>query len=369
MVGVLVRRLPQRYHRAGPGAMPEGEAMLAERMLMGLLIGGVAVGCGVVLYPFWSALLWAAILAYASWPVFLAVRRTLRLGDAASAAVMVLGAALVIALPLALAVPRSAADVEALRGEMDSLLREGLPPAPGWLFEVPLLGGMLHDYWASWAADISGMVRFFAPYFGSIAQSGLELLLAIAGGVLNIVAALFIAYFFWWGGEAMAGGLTRLLARVAGDRAGRLLLVTTLTVRGVVYGILGTAIVQGVLTAFGLWLVGIPRAALLGAVAAALAVLPVGAPVVWIPAGIWLLATGHTARGVFLLVYGVGVVSGADSVLRPYFISRGAKLPFLLTMLGVLGGALAFGLLGVFLGPVLLGLGFSLMREFVEAEA
>jgi predicted PurR-regulated permease PerM len=338
-------------------------------MLMGLLIGGVAVGSAVVLYPFWSAMLWAAILAYSSWPMFLAIRRTLRLGSGWAAMVMVLCSALVIVVPLAFAVPRSASDVERLRGEVELLLQQGLPPAPAWLFDVPVLGAALHDYWAAWAADISAMERFFQPYFGMIAQSGLSLLLAIAGGVLNIIAALFIAYFFWWGGERMAASMEQVLRRIAGERANRLIRITTLTVRGVVYGILGTAIVQGFLTAFGLWLVSVPRPALLGAVAAALAVLPVGAPLVWIPAGIWLLGTGHTAKGVFLLVYGVGVVSGADSILRPYFISRGAKLPFLLTMLGVLGGALAFGLLGVFLGPVLLGLGYSLVAEFAGEVA
>ena len=137
--------------------------------------------------------------------------------------------------------------------------------------------------------------------------------------------------------------------------------------RGVVYGILGTAIVQGMLTAFGLWIAGVPRPVLLGAVAGFLAVLPIGAPLVWIPAAIWLLSTGHVARGIFLGVYGVVAVSGADHLIRPWFISRGAQLPFLLTVLGVLGGALAFGLLGIFLGPVLLGIGFTLVNEWAVA--
>lgn len=341
-----------------------GRGRLAERVLLGLLIGGVALGGAVVLYPFWSAMLWAAILVYATWPIFIAVRRALHLGKAVGALFMVLSAVLLIAVPLALAVPRSASDVEGLQIEVERLLQDGLPLAPDWLLEIPIIGGALHEYWMSWAIDLSVMERFFKPYFGSIAQSGLSLLLAIAGGVLNIFAALFIAYFFWCGGEDIAVVLVQVLQRIAGDRAGRLIRVTTLTVRGVVYGIIGTAIVQGFLTAFGLWLVGVPRPALLGAVAAALAVLPVGAPLVWLPAAIWLLSTDHTARGAFLLVYGVVVVSGTDSILRPYFIARGAKLPFLLTMLGVLGGALAFGLLGVFLGPVLLGVGFSLIAEF-----
>jgi Nod factor-specific ABC transporter NodJ protein len=139
----------------------------------------------------------------------------------------------------------------------------------------------------------------------------------------------------------------------------------------VVYGILGTALVQGLLTALGLWASGVPRPLLLGVIAGGLSVLPIGAPVVWIPAALWLLSRDHTAWGVFLLVYGTVAISGSDSVIRPFFIARGARLPFLLTMLGVLGGALAFGLLGVFVGPVLLGVGitFSSMALVFNALA
>ncbi len=98
--------------------------------------------------------------------------------------------------------------------------------------------------------------------------------------------------------------------------------------------------------------------------AGGLSVLPIGAPTVWIPAALWLLAHGHSGWGIFLFAYGTVAVSGADSIIRPFFIARGAQLPFLLTMLGVLGGALAFGLLGIFVGPVLLGVGFSLVSEW-----
>ena len=149
-------------------------------------------------------------------------------------------------------------------------------------------------------------------------------------------------------------------------QADRLIMVTGATVRGVVYGILGTAVVQGILTAVGLWISGVPRPVLLGSIAGLLAVLPIGAPLVWIPASIWLLGSGHLGWGIFLAIYGVGAISGSDSLIRPWFIARGAQLPFLLTVLGVLGGALAFGLLGIFLGPVLLGIGYTLVNEWAR---
>ena len=222
----------------------------------------------------------------------------------------------------------------------------------------------MSELWNSWAADLGVMAAFFRPYFGMIAENGLSLLLGIAGGVLQFMLALFIGFFFWVYGDQLAVQLTALMRRIAGDYADRLITVTGQVVRGTVYGILGTAIVQGILTSFGLWLAGVPRAVLLGSVAGFLSVLPIGAPLIWIPSALWLLSQGHTGWGIFLAVYGVVAVSGADSVIRPFFISRGAQLPFLLTLLGVLGGALAFGLLGIFLGPVLLGVGFTLVVEF-----
>jgi predicted PurR-regulated permease PerM len=244
---------------------------------------------------------------------------------------------------------------------------EGGPPT--WLADLPVIGRSAADLWVLWAADVKAMFGTIGPYLAMAAEAGLSLLFGIANGVVGGVFALFIAFFFYVHGETIAARLRALLHRIAGSRADRLIEVTGQTVRGTVYGILGTAIVQGILTAIGLMLSGVPRPVMLGGVAGFLAVFPIGAPLVWIPASIWLMGEGHIAWGVFLGLYGVIAVSGADSVIRPWFIARGAQLPFILTALGVIGGALAFGLLGIFLGPVLLGVGFTLLNEWVrEAE-
>jgi predicted PurR-regulated permease PerM len=342
--------------------------MIAERLLMGLLLIGIAVGCGFVLHPFTSALLWGGILVFTTWPVFEWVRDRFHLGRTGAAAVMVLITSLLLVLPLAIAAPAGADDVANLRASLDRLMDGGLPTSPDWVRHIPLAGTALADYWNRWAADLSVMADFFRPYFGIIAENGLNLLLGIANGVLQFLLALFIAFFFWVYGDRMAVHLHRIMRRIAGDYAERLVVVTGKVIRGTVYGLLGTAVVQGMLTAFGLWLTGVPRAVLLGAIAGFVSVLPIGAPMIWIPAAGWLLSNGHLGWAVFLCVYGVVAISGADSVIRPFFIARGAQLPFLLTVLGVLGGALAFGLLGIFLGPVLLGVGFTLVTEFARGE-
>ncbi|HUN38675.1 MAG TPA: AI-2E family transporter [Acetobacteraceae bacterium] len=342
--------------------------MIAERVLLAVLIGGVAAGCILVLYPFFSALLWAAILVFTTWPIAEWLRVNARLGHIGAAICMVALTAVVLLLPLALAVPGGAKDVNHLHRVIDNALGGGLPNAPHWVFTIPVAGPSLGDLWDSWAADVSALGAFLRPYFGLLLEGSLSLLLGIAHGVVLFGLALFIAFFFYLYGEPLSARLRLIAHRIDGARADRLIAVTGATVRGVVYGILGTAIVQGILTALGLWLTGVPRPVLLGVVAGFLAVLPIGAPLVWIPAAIWLLASGDVERGLFLGGYGIVAVSGADHLIRPWFISRGAQLPFLLTVLGVLGGALAFGLLGIFLGPVLLGIGFTLVNEWALAR-
>jgi predicted PurR-regulated permease PerM len=283
--------------------------MLAERILMTLLLGGIAIGCTLVLYPFFSAILWAAILTYTTWPLFEWLRDRLRLGHTAASAAMVAGFAVLVVLPLALAAPGGANDIAQIRREAEAAIAAGLPGAPTWVGAIPLVGDGIAERWNHVAADLSSMVAFARPYFGIVGEYLLSILLGLANGVLLFVLALFVAFFFFASGEPMAAHIVAVLRRIAGAQADRLIAVTGATIRGVVYGILGTALVQGLLTALGLWASGVPRPLLLGVIAGGLSVLPVGAPVIWIPAGLWLMSTGHTAWGAALLIYGTVAIS------------------------------------------------------------
>jgi predicted PurR-regulated permease PerM len=146
-----------------------------------------------------------------------------------------------------------------------------------------------------------------------------------------------------------------------------LLAVAGGTVRSVVYGVIGTALAQATLQGLGLWLAGVPAAFFLGFLTFFLGFVPVGPPLVWLPAALWLLYNGTIGWGIFLIAWGFLVVSGVDNVLRPYLISRGSRLPLILMFFGVLGGLLAFGFLGVFLGPTLLAIGYVLFQEWSGA--
>jgi predicted PurR-regulated permease PerM len=141
------------------------------------------------------------------------------------------------------------------------------------------------------------------------------------------------------------------------------------TVRGVVYGIIGTAVAQGILAGLGFGLAGVPAAALLGVLTFFLSAVPVGPPMVWIPATIWLFSQGKNGWGLFLLIWGMFVVSGIDNIIKPYLISHGSKIPFVIVFLGVIGGAMAFGLVGVFLGPTLLAVAYRVIEEWSSVSA
>lgn len=355
-------RLPARLT---PQQRPPG-AGLIERCLLGLLLGGIAIGCTLVLWPFFSSILWAGILVFSTWPIYERLRVNLRMRRAGAAAVMVTLAAVVLVLPLALAAPTTGDDVASLRAFAERLSRAGLPVAPGWAHAIPIAGDWLAAAWDHWAADLSALGDALHPYIGLLIESGFSLLLGIANGVVLCALSLFIAFFVYLHGPLIAEKLEGIVRRVMGPPAERLIVVTGAMVRGTVYSTLGTALLQGALTAFGLWAAGVPRSVTWGAIVGFLSVLPIGAPVVWLPAAVWLMTTGRMAHGLFLAIYGVVVITGTYYVVQPWLVARGAKLPFLLTALGVIGGALAFGLLGIFLGPVLLGVGYTLANEWLN---
>jgi predicted PurR-regulated permease PerM len=159
------------------------------------------------------------------------------------------------------------------------------------------------------------------------------------------------------GVERLAGQRGRYLIKVAGD-----------TVRGVIYGILGTAIAQALLAGLGFWIAGVPGAVLLAVLTFFFAVVPFGPPLIWVPAAMWLFTQNKTGLGIFMLAWGLLGISSVDNVLRPYLISQGSKMPFALIFCGVIGGALAFGLVGVFLGPTMLAVAFRLIEEWSSSR-
>ena len=325
------------------------------------------VGCLLVLQPFLSALAWAVILCTTTWPAYVWLRARVAPREWLAALIMVLAIAITVLAPLVIVGATIAENSERISETVRGIIDRGPPDPPAWLKGVPF-GETAAEYWTGLAHDTSRLAaaatQFFEPTRKFLIASGA----AILNGMLQLTLSIFIAYFFFRDGDAMVERWRAAAARIAGSRGMRLSEVASLTVRGVVVGFLGTALAQGVLMAVGLSIAGFQSAPLLGVATFFLSPIPIGPPLIWIPAGLWLLNEGQTGWGIFVLLWGFVVVSSVDNIIKPMLISRGSDLPFIVVLLGVLGGAIAFGLIGVFLGPVLLAVGFALIREWSADE-
>ncbi len=192
--------------------------------------------------------------------------------------------------------------------------------------------------------------------------------LAIGQGLAQVAFSVFLMFFLLRHGAVLSDRLRQGITRIAGERGAQLVDAAGSTVRGVVHGILGTAFVQAVVAGLGFWMAGVPGAVLLASMTFFFSPIPVGPPLIWIPATVWLFSQGSHGWGVFMALWGTFVISGVDNIVKPYLISQGSKMPFVLIFCGVIGGALAFGVVGVFLGPTLLAVVFRLVEQWLVSE-
>jgi predicted PurR-regulated permease PerM len=335
-----------------------------DRTITLVVLAVLVAGVYLVLAPFLSAIVWAAILAATTWPLFHGmVSRAGR--PAAAASVMTLLILAVVVAPFVIVGATLAENADRLYQFTRELIARGPPDPPAWLAGIPLVGERAAAYWSSFAHDSAGLMEELRRFVDPLRALAFRAGAVVGDGLLQLTLSVLIAFFFYRDGDAIMARVRGAVSRISPARGLHMLEVAGATTRAVVYGILGTALAQGVLMAIGLYIVGIQAAPLLGLVTFFLSPIPVGPPLVWIPAGLWLIfSQGETAWGIFLMIWGALVVSSVDNVLKPMIISRGSDLPFILVMLGVFGGVIAFGFIGVFLGPVLLALGFVLIKEW-----
>jgi len=339
-----------------------------ERIIQ--VVAGVAlvVGCLMVLKPFLAALLSAAILCFSTWPVYTVIERRLGGRRTLAALAMTLLMVLVLVLPLALIAGSYVDEVPQLAERLRDTLAEGLPRPPAWVASIPLVGDSLDAGWreiaGSKAALAEALKRIAQPARAGLVQAGI----IVGEGVLQFTLIAFIGFFFYRDGAALARALRNGLDRVAGSVAGRLLEIAGGTINGVMVGIVGTGLAQGLAAVIGFLIAGVPGALMLGFITAILSIVPAGPPLIWISATIWLFFQGQPGWAVFMALWGFFVVSGIDNIVKPLLISRGASLPFVLVLLGVLGGILAFGFVGIFLGPTLLAVGFTFVRRWAVPQ-
>jgi len=342
----------------------------ARATLAVLFIAGLIVASFRVLQPFLLAAVWATMIVVATWPLMLRVESALggrrRLAVAVMTAVLLLG----LILPLALALGTIVVHAEDIAGWSRSLATWSVPPPPDWLVRLPLAGPRLAAKWQEAAAvEREALATRLAPY----TQQMLGWFVGAVGSVGMVLVQFLLVVLFaailYASGETAAEATRRFARRVAGRHGERSARLAAQAIRGVALGIIVTALVQACLAGIGLAVVGVPFATVLTALVFVLCIGQIGPFPVLLAAVVWAYWSGHGGWAIALFVWAI-FVSSIDNVLRPMLIRKGSDMPLLLVFFGVVGGLLAFGIVGIFVGPVVLAVGYSLLEDWVNtAEA
>jgi predicted PurR-regulated permease PerM len=338
-----------------------------KRLVRIALVTLLALGCFLILQPFVAAILFAAIVCVTTWPLHAWLLARLGGRPALTSTLMILLLMLVVLLPmfflaigLADAVPALA---EKLRG---GVLRAAMGP-PEWLAGIPFVGEQLDAYWHSLAESREEFNKLLKQFYDPARKVLLTVVALTGEGLLQLMLVLFIAFFFYRDGPALVERLKDGSRRLGGALGEQMLTLARGTVMGVMVGIVGTAAAQSLVSLVGFLIAGVPGAVLLAAAIFFLSMVPVGPPLIWGGAAFWLYDQGQTGWAIFMAVYGVAVISSVDNFVKPLLISRTASLPILLIALGVFGGVLAFGFIGIFVGPVLLALSLVLAEKWTSS--
>ncbi len=352
-----------------PGNRHAATVLIAERAAVLILLALLLLGIVRVLEPFAMAICFGAFVAIGTWPARAALtERGIRPGIAAVVLLVLL--LLLVLLPIALMAPGLAAQVGQVVGQARTML-ENLPPeAPAWVSGLPLVGDQAAGAWTRIAALQGNVKELVAPYSGQIASLLVSVGQAAAESVLQILLALLVAAMFWTSGDAMADQLRDVAGRLGGATGVAAVDAAGGAVRGVAWGVVGTGILQAVLMGAGLAVAGVPGAAVLGFLTMIFSISQVLGPLVivtWGGAAAWLYSEGSTGWAIFMLAWGAVAVSGSDNIVRPLLIQRGSTMPLGLIILGVFGGLIAFGFLGLFIGPALLAVAHGLLGAWRKA--
>jgi predicted PurR-regulated permease PerM len=333
-----------------------------------LFIGGLIAVSFWILRPFLGAIIWATMIVVPTWPVMLKVQARLRGRRVYAVTVMTAGLVLVLVVPLTLAIGTIVENADVVVGWARSLAYLSLPSPPEWAARLPLIGDKVVQLWEQWAGSgIQELTARAAPYAGNIAK-WFAAEVGSAGLVLvQFFLTVVISGILYATGEHAAAQVHRFGSRLGGQRGENAVRLAGEAIRGVALGVVVTALAQSLLGGIGLAISGVPFAALLTGLMFFLCLAQLGPTLVLAPAVIWLYWTGETAWGTVLLVFAI-IAGTIDNFLRPVLIRMGADLPLLLIFAGVIGGLISLGLIGIFVGPVVLAVAYKLLQDWMNDE-
>lgn len=331
-------------------------------------IATIGIMSVIVIAPFIPAMLLAIIFTLSAWPAYSWLEQRLKGRRGLAAAIMTLILALCFILPLAFLASSLAENFTWISTNIVDALQNPPKEAPEWLSSLPHVGPMIASQWQQYIEDTSALSALMMEQTAPATKMVVSIAGTVGRGAVDLTLGVIIAFFLFRNGVEVASRLTVLIDKFLGQRGQHLLRVSKNTMIGVVYGMMGTAVAQGTLAAVGFMIAGVPAPVLLGFATFILSFMPMGAPLIWVPAALWLFAGGYAGMGIFMVLWGMLLVSSIDNVIRPYFISLGSNLPLLVTLLGVFGGIIAFGFIGLFIGPTLLAVAYTLIIQWSHTD-
>jgi predicted PurR-regulated permease PerM len=331
-----------------------------------LFLGALIAASYWVVRPFLPALIWAVMIVIATWPLMLNAQARLWGRRGLAVTLMMALLLLVFVIPLSLAVTIVAQNTSEISRLAKMLATSEMPQPPAWLAEVPAVGAKLTTKWQQLlAADRGELATRLAPYAAELLSWFVSQVGNFGMLIVHFLLTLVLAAVLYMRGEGAAAAIRAFAHKLAGDEGERASCLAGQAIRAVALGIVVTALVQSIVAGVGLAVAGIPYSVLLTAIIFLLAVIQVGAGPVMIPTVIWLYWSGSIAWGTAMLVWTV-LVFTLDNFLRPALIKKGANLPILLVFAGVIGGLIAFGIIGLFVGPVVLAVVYTLMDAWIS---
>jgi len=344
----------------------EPRAEIFRTVLLLVLIFSLLVLSLWVMRPFIAAIVWATMTTVATWPILLALQRKAGGRRWVATTLMTVALLLVFAVPLLLTIGTIVRHVDDISNWANSFEGVSLGEPPAWVADLPMVGPELASAWRDAAAG-GHLGEKLQPYFGGVARGFVGQIGSFGAVIVQFLLTVAISAVLYVNGERVAAGVQAAARRIGDERAVDAVILAAQAIRAVAVGVIVTALVQSTLGGIGLGVAGVPLAVLLTAIMFLLAVAQIGVVPVMVCAVIWLFVRGSNGWGTAMIVWTV-IVGTLDNVLRPILIRRGADLPLLLVFSGVVGGLIAFGLVGLFIGPMVLAVTWTLAVAWVQGE-
>jgi predicted PurR-regulated permease PerM len=346
--------------------MAENQRDLTRNLLAVLFIGGLLAASFWVLRPFLTGFIWAVMIVVATWPLMRALQSLLWGRRWLAVTVMTVVLLVLLIVPFTAAITTIVTHADTLAGWAKTLGEYHPPPAPpAWLAGLPVFGDQALRIWQQLAdGGAKTLMSEITPYAGALTKWFVEQAGSLGVLFVEMLLTVVFAVILYARGEQAGDWVRRFGRRLGGRRGDTAVKLSVQAIRGVALGVVVTALVQALLGGLGLVIAGVPFAALLTALMFILSVAQIGALPVLVPVVIWLFWINEAALGSVLLIITVGV-SLLDNILRPVLIRQGANLPILLVFLGVIGGLVAFGLIGIFVGPMVLAVSYTLLGAWI----